>query len=571
MDPSYPTPDHLLGSPFLRSSIPRRSRLLHLHDPNSRLLLLHDYASRELNAFLWLSLFLLTSLLLRQLLRVFRLWIHARLIPGPPSPSFFGHSHLLRHRNLPDVLASLHDKYGSVVKLWLGPAQLLVSIKDRELVRDMLFKAEDKVPHVGRAFQLAFGRSSLFMTSFHEVRKRRELLAAELNHRMRGGSDLVPDQVMGSIMEKIRLRSAKGSIRCKTLSHHMAFSLMGSLVFGESFSGWLHATEYEDTLMSITNDFIFWASFTVTPFWKSGFWRYQHLCKKLKWLTTDMIHQCGASYEQLRDADWKRSNDSGNIYGSLGSAHGIMAGELLFEDAKRHLFPSEAPCANVMGVMFHGCLLTGGLICNMLARLAAEPEVQDQIYEEIVMARNNSSEDGSSSIDKIPLLVATIYESARLLPAWPLLQRSSVYNNFLLKSGEVIPARAVLVAPLNLIHSDDPSWGDDGSVFNPYRFLSSTSNESEHLKGPKENCEKKPSYILRDPNYTEAFFPFGYGTRACVGQKIVIRGVAALFSSLLEQYKIKLRQGPEANVKASEYLTWELLPSLEIVFTERNN
>lgn len=68
-----------------------------------------------------------------------------------------------------DFLSNSHEKYGSVVKLWLGPTQLLVSMKDPYLIREMLLKAADKLPMTGRAFHLAFGRSSLFASSFHKV------------------------------------------------------------------------------------------------------------------------------------------------------------------------------------------------------------------------------------------------------------------------------------------------------------------------------------------------------------------------------------------------------------------
>ena len=56
------------------------------------------------------------------------------------------------------------------MKLWLGPTQLLVSIKDPKLIKEMLFKAADKLPSAAKAFNLAFGRSSLFASSFDNVR-----------------------------------------------------------------------------------------------------------------------------------------------------------------------------------------------------------------------------------------------------------------------------------------------------------------------------------------------------------------------------------------------------------------
>jgi len=49
-----------------------------------------------------------------------------------------------------------------------------------------------------------------------------------------------------------------------------------------------------------------------------------------------------------------------------------------------------------------------------------------QIYSEIIMVRNGSMKQDQQCVDKMLLLLATVYESARLLPAGPLLQRCSL-------------------------------------------------------------------------------------------------------------------------------------------------
>ena len=49
------------------------------------------------------------------------------------------------------------------------------------------------------------------------------------------------------------------------------------------------------------------------------------------------------------------------------------------------------------------------------------------------MARKGSGERDQPIVEKMPLLLATVYESARVMPAGPLLQRCS------LKHGEPLP------------------------------------------------------------------------------------------------------------------------------------
>lgn len=56
-----------------------------------------------------------------------------------------------------------------MVRLWLGPSQLLISVKDPKLIKEVLEKAEDKLPLIGRVFRLAFGHSTLFASSFEKV------------------------------------------------------------------------------------------------------------------------------------------------------------------------------------------------------------------------------------------------------------------------------------------------------------------------------------------------------------------------------------------------------------------
>ncbi|OAY77482.1 11-oxo-beta-amyrin 30-oxidase [Ananas comosus] len=70
------------------------------------------------------------------------------------------------------------------------------------------------------------------------------------------------------------------------------------------------------------------------------------------------------------------------------------------------------------------------------------------------------------------LLLSTVYESARLLPAGPLLQRCSLEHDLSLKSSITLPAGAILVVPLQLVQMDYSIWGNDACEFNPCRFLS---------------------------------------------------------------------------------------------------
>ncbi|XP_052208056.1 cytochrome P450 72A397-like [Diospyros lotus] len=535
-------------------------------------LLFREYANREINALLWIGLILVTALLLRKLAGLFRLWAKGRPIPGPPSPSFFGHSRLFSVADLTEFLSKSHQIYGAVVKLWLGPTQLLVSIKDPEDIKDMLLKAVDKLPTAGRAFHLSFGRSSLFVSSFNEVQKRRDLLETEINGKLLERANVIPTKVLDCVMERILDVSNKGSLDCKMVSQHFAFTILGTTLFGDAFLSWSEAAIYEELLMTIAKEACFWASYRLIPFWRWGFWRYQYLCTKFRSLTQDIIQLRSHNFRVFYETDQKHNGRRNTVDGAVSLApHFSIVGmpvNLLSPELDGHLNPRE-PCGNVISMMFHGCLTTAGLIGNVLVRLATNFEIQDKIHSEIVTVREGLQGKDQQGIGKMVLLLATLYESARLLPAGPLLQRCSLSHDLNLKTGVTIPSGAILVVPVQLVQMDDSNWGSDASQFNPYRFLSKAEKRSDSEEFVDMEWD---SYFLKDPNENAAFLPFGYGTRACLGQKFAILGVATLFASLLEYYEIRLQPGFENNPEpVMNNCVLQLLPSPKIVFVKRNS
>lgn len=58
----------------------------------------------------------------------------------------------------------------------------------------------------------------------------------------------------------------------------------------------------------------------------------------------------------------------------------------------------------------------------MISYLSSLP----QLYAEVIAVQEKTSKLDSDDVQKMNLLMATVYESARLLPAGPLLQRCSL-------------------------------------------------------------------------------------------------------------------------------------------------
>lgn len=206
----------------------------------------------------------------------------------------------------------------------------------------------------------------------------------ELNERLIERENLISRTAVDCIMERIHTSMAKGSVDCRMVSQHMAFIILGATLFGDAFFTWSKANVYEELLMRIAKDASFWASYNVTPFWKRGFWKYHCLCTKLKSLTQDIVQQCKKNYKIFHSMDHKFCNKAAHVEKEV--AYGVpscsiigMPDKFIFEELKSHLNVREEPYGNIMGMMFHGCLTTAGLINNILVRLVTNPEIQNKV------------------------------------------------------------------------------------------------------------------------------------------------------------------------------------------------
>ncbi|PNT74652.1 hypothetical protein BRADI_1g19670v3 [Brachypodium distachyon] len=502
---------------------------------------LRDYARRSTNATLWVGLLAFTWVLLRRVAALLRLWALGSRLPGPPALlAGTGLAAVCRARgDVTGYLSKLHGKFGPVVRLWVGPCQLLVSIKDASIIKEMLIKAEDKLPLNGRIYSLACGRLGLFISSFEKVKSRRESLIVFLNEKLDVGASESSFKIIEAVLQRVGSTIDKDFLDCRSFSQHMAFNIIGAALFGDVFFDWPDAAAYEELLMMVANDSCLWASYAVPPFWKPGYRRYRALCAKLKILTRAIIRKSIDRNSVFSHKDLRSCKKSEGVVqdpvGCTSLLDGIVSGHCLYEAVEGPHSSEEEICGNIVGLMLHGISTSANLVGNILTRLILYPKLKDQLYEDIVAVCDKSSGMEIDDVLRMQFLLATVCESARLLPAGPLLQRCSLRHDLTLKSSMTIPAGALLVVPLHLVQMDVSIWGNDACQFNPSRFLQKDIHLGEILAAHKGSNGIK---LFAECEKTDSFLPFGSGSRACVGQKFAILGISMLIAFLLHDYEV---------------------------------
>ncbi|THA85312.1 cytochrome P450 [Streptomyces sp. A0592] len=156
---------------------------------------------------------------------------------------------------------------------------------------------------------------------------------------------------------------------------------------------------------------------------------------------------------------------------------------------------------------------TATSLCFALHLLSRHPEQQDRAREEITRVLGDRTPQ-ACDLDRLPYLSQVVKEAMRLYPAAPVIGRKAVAAT---RIGEhAIPAGAdVILAPW-VTHRHPEHWPDPDR-FDPDRFT--------------------PEAEAGRPRY--AWFPFGGGPRACIGQHFSMLESVIALAMILRAYSFE--------------------------------
>jgi cytochrome P450 len=171
-----------------------------------------------------------------------------------------------------------------------------------------------------------------------------------------------------------------------------------------------------------------------------------------------------------------------------------------------------------------------------------------QVYAEVEEVCGSNTAPSQSDVKQMHYLMACVHESARLLPSAPFLQRCSLQSDLKLGPGLIVPAGAILAAPVKLLQLDPVYWGNDSANFNPDRFLKPKSkcllnaeekpciqNECDQTQKDATMSERR---IFQAPASDSGFLTFGAGARSCIGSSFALTEIASLIMALIQRYEV---------------------------------
>ncbi|KAH7554638.1 hypothetical protein JRO89_XS12G0251500 [Xanthoceras sorbifolium] len=149
-----------------------------------------------------------------------------------------------------------------------------------------------------------------------------------------------------------------------------------------------------------------------------------------------------------------------------------------------------------------------------LMLLALHPQWQQRVQAEII---ETGSLDNLDKLNQLKTLSMVIQESLRLYAPPVMLVREAFED---IKLGDFqLPKGVHVWSFIPELHRDPDNWGPDVGEFKPERFAG----------GISEACK-----------YPQAYVPFGYGTRMCIGQTFAMLELKIVLSLLLSRFSFSM-------------------------------
>jgi cytochrome P450 len=169
--------------------------------------------------------------------------------------------------------------------------------------------------------------------------------------------------------------------------------------------------------------------------------------------------------------------------------------------------------------------------------LAQHPREQDALHEELHDVLGGRSPT-AADLDKLPYTRAVVSETMRLFPpAWSVARQA---KDQITIGGCTLPADSVVLMSQWVVHHDE-RWWPSPETFDPQRWM--TESKLDPQRGSISKTDR--------PRY--AYFPFGGGSRSCIGEAFAWTEAILLIATLAQRWKPELIATP--NVKLQPTIT----------------
>nr|CAG8607497.1 11957_t:CDS:1 [Entrophospora candida] len=249
------------------------------------------------------------------------------------------------------------------------------------------------------------------------------------------------------------------------------------------------------------------------PFIKSRYQYYRNVLDRLTDFEVNFIKERKSQIEEEKTITTNKINKTNKHGGNIKPDFLTM---LITMNGEVEPTPDEIN-QNLREMSSAGTGTTTTTLCTTTYLLAAHPEIEKRMLDEILEVVGPDRPVESSDLPKLEFTEAILNEAMRLYPVVPITYRYSPdYDTQI--AGYKFPPNTVFAIDLGHIHRN-PKYFKDADKFVPDRFMG------------KDWKDTIPQF---------AFSPFGHGMRSCPGKHLAMTEMKVILATLFRKFTFKL-------------------------------
>nr|XP_017253755.1 PREDICTED: cytochrome P450 734A1-like [Daucus carota subsp. sativus] len=399
--------------------------------------------------------------------------------------------------------AIVHDyyqwsaKYGRTFLCWFGVRPRLVLV-DPDMIKEVLFRTMDIIDRDSfNPLTKALIGDGLPGLMGHKWAAHRKIANPAFN--MEKVKAWVPEMVtsiskmLDNWEEKIR-HCDTFEIDVHTEFYNLAAEISSRTAFGSIFGKGKRIFELQQqqklpSYQAMQNVYIPGSRFLPTN------------ANKLRW---KLEKETRDSMRMIIETYKKTSDNSKNFLSILlsGSNRNKLGGGLDTEEV-----------INEGKTLFFGWEATANTLTWAILLLAQHQEWQNKAREEVFRVCKDNEQPCVENFQELKIVNMIIKETLRLYAPDNIITRQTLRN---VKIGSLnIPAGTELYMPQTVVHHDTKIWGSDANEFNPARFV-------------------------EPPKHLGAYFPFGIGSRICIGRNLAMVEAIIILAMIIKQFSFEI-------------------------------
>ena len=219
---------------------------------------------------------------------------------------------------------------------------------------------------------------------------------------------------------------------------------------------------------------------------------------------------------------------------------------------------SDTEIAHMMiGLLMAGQHSTSAASSWIMLHLAAQPEVQEELYQEQLRVLGDLTAKLSyEDLQNLPLVKYVIQETLRLHPSIHSIMRK-VKNSLPIEGTDwvVPPSHVLLASPATMGLSD--TYFPKADVWDPHRW--------EHIADPHDLEKEKMDYGygLVSTGADSTYLPFGAGRHRCIGEQFAYLQLTIVVSMMVRYFQL-------SNIKRTGVVETDYSVSGRVVTTDRS-